>query len=99
MTNGNDLIHSTDTRFVEVDKDGLPIYAIVKEGLTKREYFAAMAMQGILCQLRADIVTAKMQAEYYAKEYPNKTMFEAVALESAYQADALIKALNETENK
>ena len=48
MTKGNDLINSTDTRFVEVDEDGMPIYAMVKEGLTKREYFAAMALQGLL---------------------------------------------------
>lgn len=66
-------------------------------GLSKREHFAAVAMQGILCQLRSDIVTAKMQAEYYATEYPSKTMFEAVALESVSQADALIKALNENQ--
>lgn len=87
MTNANDLIDSFN--HTEATEGNF-------KGLTKREYFAAMAMQGVIAQLRGDIVTSKMQAEYYAKEYPNKTMFEAVALESVQLSDALITALNQT---
>jgi len=43
MTNGNDLAHPTNI----IDPEGqfAPEY---HTGLTKREYFAAMAMQGML---------------------------------------------------
>jgi len=67
-------------------------------GLTKREYFAAMAMQGILSQMPNTTWGVEKQAIYYAKEYPGLTMFQAVAAESASQADALIEALNKTPN-
>ncbi len=50
------------------------------EGLTKREYFAAMAMQGICANSTTDIE-------------PHVYGIAKIALECA---DALIKALNET---
>ena len=88
MTNGNDAAHPT------LEQNGNERWN-TEYGLTKREHFAAIAMQGILCQLRSDIQTAKLQAEYYAKSYPDKTMFEAVAIESTLMADALISQLNQ----
>ena len=51
-------------------------------GLTKREYFASMAMQGFL-------------ASYAGSTFDPKS--ENVAKKSCEYADALIKALNETQ--
>lgn len=53
----------------------------INKGLTKREYFAAMAMIGMLASGRNDTT-----ADY-----------DGLHLESVKHADALIKALNETQ--
>jgi len=50
-------------------------------GLTKREYFAAMAMQG-MCSID------------YNPEYPNANDFDIIAYRSRLYADALIEELN-----
>jgi hypothetical protein len=66
----------------------------IKSGLTKREQFAAMAMQGILAgipQRQQDMIPL---LEYYAKQFPDKTMNECVAIESVEMADALLKQLS-----
>ncbi len=55
---------------------------IFTRGLTKREYFAAMAMQGMLSN--------NNNITYF-------TYFEKVAKRSVQAADALIKALNESQ--
>lgn len=81
MTNGNDLVNSTDTRFVEVDENGMPVYGKVKTGLTKREYFAAMAMQGL----------------WQSTPDPTYDRYHVIADMAVKQADALIKSLNETQ--
>ena len=69
MTNGNDPINAADPS----------IHSFA--GLTKREYFAAMAMQGLI----ASGATIDID-----KEYP----FQARAYTCIVMADALIKALN-----
>ncbi|MFD2961605.1 MULTISPECIES: hypothetical protein [Olivibacter] len=62
-----------------------PIETIHEEflGMSKREYFASMALQGLVSNdsCKADIVISKEMADTYAQD--------AVTL-----ADALIKALN-----
>ena len=67
MTNGNEPVNKNDTS--------------VSKGLTKREYFAAMALQGILAN---------------SSEIYNLTTYEQYAKYSVLQADALINALNQT---
>lgn len=54
------------------------------EGLTKREYFAAMAMQGLLSNYNQNGM------------YGNSVEYPMVEKAAVRQADALIKALNET---
>ena len=56
MTNANDLAYPST--IVEVDKiDGSTINNFDHYGLTKREYFAAMALQGLL----ADSIPASIE--------------------------------------
>jgi hypothetical protein len=90
--NGSDYWYLKDEELAPLKESptpqGLPL-------LTKREYFAAMAMQGILSQLKSDdIQLSAMQYEYFAKTYPGATMFQAVGRESVGMADALIDELN-----
>jgi hypothetical protein len=63
-------------------------------GLTKREYFAAMAMQGIISGLPNDKIMLMKQLEYYIKQYGNEPMANSIAKESIIMADALINELN-----
>ena len=58
-------------------------------GLTKREYFAAMALQG-LCATFSGSPNAERQAEKVGK-----TLSETMAIYAVDVADALINALNE----
>ena len=66
MTNGNDSIHNSEQG--------------TQDGLTKREYFAAMALQGILAN-GADSDTV--------------WDYEVIGKHCVVASDALIKALNE----
>jgi len=79
MTNGKDLV----TPYAwKIGADGkTPIINDDTNALTKREYFAALAMQGMYAGLYSD---------------PNLTGWnnEDFASESAKAADALINALN-----
>jgi hypothetical protein len=78
MTNPNDpitLLHSAS------EKD------MLFQGLTKREYFAAMALQGLCANPILKDVINKVKS---AKEFDSYTANTAVSL-----ADALINALNE----
>lgn len=80
MTNGNDPISPiTDERLVS---------HYPKEGLTKREYFAAMALQGI-CTTFSGSKDAERQAQK-----AGKTLSELMALYANDVADALIDVLN-----
>lgn len=76
MTNGNDSIN---TWFEEYTEGG---GSKQHTGLTKREYFAAMAMQGIVSIIK-EIYGESRDAYKYAAE------------DAVKQADALINALNE----
>lgn len=87
MTNGNDTAFIAD---YQTGTEGMKHYP-----LTKREYFAAMALQGILNSIPHKLADMKPLLEYYEKEYPNQTIFECVANESSQMADALINALNQ----
>jgi hypothetical protein len=60
-------------------KAGLPGNQPI-QGLTKREYFAAMAMQGLLATPG------------------NINIYKILAEESVMQANALVEALNNTDN-
>ena len=84
MTNGNECAYPMANPLNEHEL-----------GLTKREYFSAMAMQGVLSAQAGTSDMVRLQAEYYAKQYPNNTMIEAITMESVLLADALIKALNQ----
>ena len=78
-TNGNEsVIPQTEQEHVDGD-----ILTITTGGLTKREYFTAMAMQGILS---AQVATVYLETN-------------AVAIRARRQADALIKELNAEESK
>lgn len=58
-------------------------------GLTKREYFAAMAMQGLRANVTEDVIELAVQT---------KIPMEAIIAKCAVQhADALIKELNKNE--
>ena len=79
MTKGKDLINPTYSQSgVELNK-----------GLSKREYFAAMALQGI-CSTFSGSPNAERQAEKVGK-----TLSETMAVYAVDVADALINALNE----
>lgn len=90
MTNPNESANPT---FLQ---NGLTHDCHVDIGLTKREHFAAMAMQGILAQMPNVPWGVEKQARYYTEQYPGFTMFQAAAAESVSMADALIEALNKT---
>ena len=76
MTNANDPRNP----FIWEDNDG---YKITEPGLTKREHFAAMAMQGILASNPP-----------YLYGNVERPMPVSVAAEATIYADALIEALN-----
>ena len=80
MTNPNDPV--SPLRFIDSE------YA--ERGLSKRELFAAMAMQGLL----SNAVALELFNNVYGSEHVKR-----VAEASASWADALIAALNETEAK
>jgi hypothetical protein len=73
QTNGNDPVSATQ----EYHSKNFGV-VLAKTGLTKREYFAAMAMQG-MC---ANSSLTKIWT------------YEKIAESSVQQADALIEALN-----
>ena len=82
MTNGNDLAHPTN--IIDTDRRFESEY---HTGLSKREYFAALAMQGLLTRV--------------PNRPNNETDLGVIELkriseESVIMADALINALNET---
>ncbi|KHD88871.1 MAG: hypothetical protein OM95_07075 [Bdellovibrio sp. ArHS] len=61
---------------------------VVNHGLSKREYFAAMAMQGLLSNQH---ITQQISISRLSSDDESKVF----ALISTWNADALIKALNE----
>ena len=95
ITNGNDPIVQTVYRQIGKDsyrpatekeiKEG--IYLVHKEGLTKREYFAAMAMQGLLAN-------PEWMKVYEGEKY--LMMADTMATVSVERADALLSELNKS---
>lgn len=88
MKNSNQPAYPT----IHQNSDGTIQYN-VNQGMTKREYFAAMAMQGILAgipQRKQDMLPL---LEYYSSQYPDKTMNECVSMEAVALADELLKQL------
>ena len=83
MTNANDPIQSL--AWVK-SEDGVPELNTTPNGLTKREYFAAMAMQGLTSN--SDWVKSMNVPDDW-DEYASR-----LASASADLADALITALN-----
>jgi hypothetical protein len=75
MTNGNDLMYPV----VESTDGSTGRMECVEPGLTKREYFAAMAMQGILAN------NAEGNTEW---------LYDIIGQHSVLAADALITELN-----
>lgn len=78
MTNGNDKAFA-DRTVTTIYVDGKTESSIATDGLTKREYFAAMAMQG-------------MYREWLTRNENSKR--REVARDAVAMADALIEALN-----
>jgi hypothetical protein len=74
MKNGNKPAYPQKKEFIDVDETGL----------TKREYFAAMAMQGLLSN-------SKLWANIERVE--DVGMYEWFALQSKQYADELLKQL------
>lgn len=95
MTDGNDPIVQTVYRQTGKDsyrpatekeiKEG--IYLVHKEGLTKREYFAAIAIQGILSFGGTE-----------TNQNPKDTTPQYIAEAAVIYANALIEELNKNEN-
>jgi len=84
MTNPNDLINQEKKIFhsISQDKDDYTIH--INQGLTKREYFAALVLQGLMSRANQNgIITNKIMV-------PDVAAKEAVTF-----ADALIEKLNE----
>jgi hypothetical protein len=81
MTNPNDFVSPSTHQ----NSDGTHDFNINK-GLTKREYFAAMALQGLCANPILKDVIDKVKS---AKEFDSYTANTAVSI-----ADALINALN-----
>ena len=87
MTNGNDPAFSKAAFYHPDGGADSP-----QEGLSKREYFAARALQGLLSNNNV--------LKFFQRDGLNPNDFIAlVSQDSTAIADALIKALNETENK
>ena len=90
MTNANDPVFSTDTIN---PLDGVFNHPPI--GLTKREYFAAMSMQGMLANITQDYAIPNVNEKAMeAALKREKEFIEAVAEKSIKYADALIKKLN-----
>lgn len=66
-TNGNDSIHALTGEF---NHNGTPIFESL--GLTKREYFTAIAMQGILSRTDCGERYAATKATSFADELINE---------------------------
>ena len=91
MTKANDPVISRDWIDPGTIPDSLPtkelLVAIQAKPLTKRELFAAMAMQGILVAKFREMVA----------NVPVNIRYELLGKDSLFCADALIKELNKVE--
>lgn len=85
MTNANEMAYPCQNRW-DAGSESMDLYSDAT-GLTKREYFAAMALQGILSGNPHDLVSEAENQDLLTKD--------AVAVTSLEFADALIAALNQ----
>jgi hypothetical protein len=83
MTNGNDPINPVDYQSVSPVGDSITVQL---PGLSKREYFAAMAMQGILTN-QSWVETLKIPDDW--NDYKDRLVEGSIEM-----ADSLIKELN-----
>lgn len=102
MTKANESAYPTEQPLEFIEIAGQPgTRSVLKYGftggLTKRELFAAMAMQGLLSAIYSDI---KMLSEFTRSQYtPEPSGFgyvngcEAVSKNAVNYADALLKEL------
>lgn len=84
MTDGNDLAYPIQ----DTDEQGR--LCSPKLGLTKREYFAALALQGILASRELQ------ECLYRDAALSNVSGSQVLVNEAVEQADALITELNKT---
>jgi len=84
MTKGTDTINPC---VESINHGGIIQLTTVEAGLSKREYFAAMAMQGIL----AGADTTNNNGIFVNDGYIH---YDTVALDAVKISDALIEALN-----
>lgn len=87
LNNVTQMTNPNDTAFPE-DVSGTREYTDIKGGLTKREYFATMAMQGIM----SNGVLSKFLGQ--EAELSGRLIEHTVAILSKRCADALINELN-----
>lgn len=78
--------------------------SVIEKGLTKREYFAGLAMQGLLTQhiKNYDEHTDNKMVPVYPGDYINTKesfAYEALAEDAVSIADAIIKAINQSTNQ
>lgn len=84
-TEPDDLVNAIQEMSYNYDKNGeREIMHSINNGLTKREFFAALSLQGILSNDEAIKVIVEGKAD----------LLETVALGAVKAADALIEALN-----
>ena len=93
-TKPNEPINCPDGSYRECTKE----HALTREGagLTKREYFAALAMQGVIAALSSGEFFDSLHAGAVSLGIANEVMMARMAVDSA---DALIEALNKDGNK
>lgn len=92
MTNGNDSAFVAVT--ADIGKEGEVTGLQTTQPLTKREYFAAMAMQALIANPeRYKYVTQRMDTP--TKPWSHEDATRHNAEKAVYFADALIEALNQ----
>ena len=64
------------------------------DGISKREYIATMAMQGLLSSVPTNKLDLILYVEMKERVYGNISVNEAIAKEAVTIADALLKELN-----
>jgi len=85
QTNGNEIIYASEVSSTGDPYEGGGFLSKSKGGLTKREYFASLAMQGLL-------------ANSYGNDHEQQLLDfseEVIAHLAVNHADSLIKALND----
>lgn len=82
MTDGNDPAFAREaSTYPDEDRPSRLHYFEPSEGLTKREYFAAMAMQGLIA---STLPVTDLSEE----------MYHGIPIMAVFTADKLIEALN-----